>query len=364
MTENITRRFTAIFVALVMAIGLMPTMTLQAYGDTLANIELIANDVTFNAANEGYGTQPFSQAWVNNNGLVETGDLTVTLAGNNPEAFELSKKSIPSLLPVEGKTSFNVTPVTGLTQGTYTATVTVSGSQIESKGFNVSFTVNPPGATYTATIRTYLNDTLTDVEGNVELGIGTGRIALPKGDDGIYEASVENGDYTIYINGNNTGRSLVISGDNNSVALNYYTVEFSASTEGNASNGKIGATVNSATISSGAKVLKGDAVTLTASETGASTYAYAWSGSGTNGQTEATLSINVKEAIQAECVITGSGDPIESPDYEINNEGYNWTGSDQAVLLSGANDVLTIHKAPTAAIKIEVQSADDSEVTL
>lgn len=363
MTERVTRRFTAIFLALVMAIGLMPTMTLRAYADTPASISLLANDFTFNAANEGYGAQAIFQPWIHNNGLVETGDLTVTLEGENPEAFELSKTSIPSLL-VDERTSFNVAPVTGLTQGTYTATVTVSGSQIESKGFDVSFTVNPPGATYTATIRTYLNDTLTDVEGTVSLGIGTARIPMPKTDDGIYEAPVENGDYTIYINGSNTGRGLKISGDTKSVTLNYYTVEFSASTEGNASNGKIGATVNSATISSGAKVLKGDIVILTASATGASTYAYAWSGYGTNGQTEATLSINVKEAIQAECVITGSGVPIESPDYEINNEGYNWTGSDQTVLLSGANDVLTIHKAPAAAIKIEVQSADGSEVTL
>lgn len=363
MTENITRRFTAVFLALVMAIGLLPTMTLRAYGETSASISLLANDFTFNAANEGYAAQPPFQAGVHNSGSEETGDLTVTLEGDNSDAFELSKIDIPSL-PVEGKTSFNVYPKTGLMEGTYNATVTVSGSQVESKGFNVSFTVNPPGATYTATIRTYLNDTLTDVEGTVELGIGTGRIALPKGDDGIYEASVENGDYTIYINANNTGRSLVISGGTNSVTLNYYTVEFSASTEGNASNGKIGATVNSATISSGAKVLKGDTVTLTAAATGASSYTYTWSGSGTNGETEATLSINVKEAIQAECVITGSGDPIESPDYEINHEGYNWTGTNQTVILSGANDVLTIHNAPTAAIKIEVQSADDSEVTL
>lgn len=61
--------------------------------------------------------------------------------------------------------------------------------------------------------------------------------------------------------------------------------------------------------------------------------------------------------------VTANADSI---DYKINDTEYNWTGSDQTIVLSGANDSLTIINAPApaAAITFAVQSDDGSNVTI
>lgn len=66
--------------------------------------------------------------------------------------------------------------------------------------------------------------------------------------------------------------------------------------------------------------------------------------------------------------VTAYADPSavteDGPDYEINGTGYDWAGSDQSIVLAGTNDSLTIYHAPSAEIKIEVQSEDDSIITI
>ncbi|WP_124067364.1 S-layer homology domain-containing protein [Clostridium sp. E02] len=57
--------------------------------------------------------------------------------------------------------------------------------------------------------------------------------------------------------------------------------------------------------------------------------------------------------------------PLQSnPDYKIGETGYQWTGSDQSIILSGNDDTLTILKSPTANLKIDVQSEHLSTVTI
>ena len=63
-------------------------------------------------------------------------------------SFELSTTNIPSIATNgnadgngNGNNSFTVTPKTGLTAGTYTATVKVSGTDIVTQSFDVEFTV-------------------------------------------------------------------------------------------------------------------------------------------------------------------------------------------------------------------------------
>lgn len=99
-------------------------------------------DKTFTAATVGYGAQTAYGVTVSNSGNQPTGALTVALTGTNADSFTLSKTTIDSLA-VSGSDSFTVVPATGLSTGTYTATVTVSGEHSISAGFNVSFTVNP-----------------------------------------------------------------------------------------------------------------------------------------------------------------------------------------------------------------------------
>ncbi|GHT59372.1 hypothetical protein FACS1894109_15170 [Spirochaetia bacterium] len=96
---------------------------------------------TFPVEASGYGTQTEKSVTITNTGNQATGALTAALSGTNSTAFSLSTTSIGSIA-AGGTGSFTVVPNTGLTAGTYSATVTVSGGNGITAGFNVSFTVN------------------------------------------------------------------------------------------------------------------------------------------------------------------------------------------------------------------------------
>lgn len=96
---------------------------------------------TFPEATVGYDDQTALDVTVTNEGNAETGDLIVSLSGDNPDAFVVDPSAIESIA-VGGEASFTVTPKTGLAAGTYTATVTVSGTDIVAQDFEVTFTVN------------------------------------------------------------------------------------------------------------------------------------------------------------------------------------------------------------------------------
>ena len=102
-----------------------------------------ATDKNFGTATAGYDAQPAHSVTVNNEGNQPTGALTIALNGANAESFALSKISITNIT-ADGSDIFNVVPKTGLSVGTYNATVTVSGNtNITSRSFNVSFEVTP-----------------------------------------------------------------------------------------------------------------------------------------------------------------------------------------------------------------------------
>lgn len=98
---------------------------------------------TFPEATVGYGDQTALTVTVTNEGNAATGDLTVALSGEGKDNFELSKTNITSIPTDENaKTAtFTVTPKTDLAAGTYTATVTVSGTDIVAQSFDVTFKV-------------------------------------------------------------------------------------------------------------------------------------------------------------------------------------------------------------------------------
>lgn len=96
---------------------------------------------TFTAATVGYAAQTAKTVTVSNTGNRTTGDLTVTLSGSNADSFTLSKNSITDIA-VSGNDTFTIVPKSGLSAGTYTATVTVSGNNSITASFDVSFTVN------------------------------------------------------------------------------------------------------------------------------------------------------------------------------------------------------------------------------
>ena len=98
----------------------------------------------FDALTEGYTADEVEAllVTVENTGNQATGELSVALSGDNPDAFTLTGSPIDSIAVGETGT-FTVRPALGLAVGTHTATVTVSGDNDISESFDVTFTVNP-----------------------------------------------------------------------------------------------------------------------------------------------------------------------------------------------------------------------------
>jgi hypothetical protein len=92
-----------------------------------------------------------------------TGLLDVTLTGTNPTSFTLSGTQISSIATGDIAT-FTVVPKTGLSAGTYTATVTVSNADVPAASFDVNFTVDKKNITFTGVTATKVYD------GNVNFG--------------------------------------------------------------------------------------------------------------------------------------------------------------------------------------------------
>ena len=112
------------------------------------NLE-ISSGSDFAMKDEGYGEGDVETktVTVTNTGATETGDLTVTLSGDNANCFEISptESTISNITSVGGTATFSIKPKKGLAANTYTATVTVSGkdnTDIEAQSLNIRFTVN------------------------------------------------------------------------------------------------------------------------------------------------------------------------------------------------------------------------------
>jgi formylglycine-generating enzyme required for sulfatase activity len=96
----------------------------------------------FPLATVGYGPQTAQSVMIRNTGSQATGALTLGLSGAGSSSFALSATLVNSIA-LWGTGSFTVVPHIGLTAGTYTATVTVSGGNGISVNFTVSFIVLP-----------------------------------------------------------------------------------------------------------------------------------------------------------------------------------------------------------------------------
>jgi formylglycine-generating enzyme required for sulfatase activity len=119
-----------------------------AYGISLSP----TGPVIFPTAIVGYGAQTTQAVTVTNTWNEATGALMVGLSGTDSGSFTLSTTAIGSIA-LSDTAAFTVGPNTGLAAGTYTATVTVSGSNGISADFAVSFMVTPlPGTQSVHTI--------------------------------------------------------------------------------------------------------------------------------------------------------------------------------------------------------------------
>lgn len=96
--------------------------------------------VSFTAKPEGYSSADSQSITVENVGKVTLEEVTIALSGANADSFTLSKNSITNLAR-DASDTFSVSPKIGLSEGTYTATVSVSEEHCTTKSFTVSFTV-------------------------------------------------------------------------------------------------------------------------------------------------------------------------------------------------------------------------------
>jgi len=97
--------------------------------------------VTFPAAKVGYGAQNAQTVTVENVGGNPTGALTIALSGTNASNYFTLTQSGISDIAVDGTGTFTITPKSGLSAGTYDATVTVSGGNGISMEINIRFIV-------------------------------------------------------------------------------------------------------------------------------------------------------------------------------------------------------------------------------
>jgi uncharacterized repeat protein (TIGR02543 family) len=86
-------------------------------------------------------TAPAHSVSVSNASTVATGALTVALSGANQTSFVLSRTSIPSIASGGAAQTFTVAPRADLAAGVHRATVTVSGTGLTARSFNVEVNV-------------------------------------------------------------------------------------------------------------------------------------------------------------------------------------------------------------------------------
>ena len=112
-----------------------------------ANISLDkTGTMDFGSKEVGYSAAPAAQTvTITNNGTAATGPLTIALDGDNKTDFTLNKTNITNIA-ASGKDTFTVQPKTGLSAGTYNATVKVggNGAGVTEQNFDVKFTVTAP----------------------------------------------------------------------------------------------------------------------------------------------------------------------------------------------------------------------------
>ena len=273
------------------------------------------------------GAKTFYAKWVQNP-AIGMQPVSQTIAEGAPVSFTVSASVDSGTLSYQWQKydGSNWSTITGATGATYTiASVKAADAGqyqcvvTNTDGVSAATTSNAAAlaVTFTAKVTIDKNGSSSPnpVTGNIELKQGTETKATLSGSNGVYSANVVNGTYDIYVNGQNVGQTITINNAASNTTINYYTVSFSVTDAGTASGSSVKATVGGTEISSGAIVLKGKTVVLTATGIGADYYAYIWSGSGTKGQDTNLLTISsLSGKVDATCTVTGR---TTAPTYSV-----------------------------------------------
>ena len=99
----------------------------------------------FGSMEVGYTYTTGRNLTITNKGAADTGPLTITVEGANPEAFTVSPSNIKNIAASKSAMS-TVSPAKGLAAGIYTATLKISGDNVNTLSLNMKFTVTDPNA--------------------------------------------------------------------------------------------------------------------------------------------------------------------------------------------------------------------------
>ena len=154
------------------------------------------------------------------------------------------------------------------------------------------------------------------------------RTAAFSGAGGTLTAQAPNGTWAVYDGGTDTGERIVIQNGNGETGLEYYTVQFGVQDAGDASGSTISATCKDQKIESGAVLLRGSSLVITASGAGVSengSYFYAWNDAQPNALTDDTLTIRqLTKPVNAQCTVTGVDIDFTPPTGTIALKSSSW----------------------------------------
>jgi len=196
--------------------------------------------------------------------------------------------------------------------------------------------------------------------------------------DGILTAKVSNGTWKIYDGDTYTQVNIDIDNNDDDVTLDYYTVSFDVTHVSPASNSTIKATYDGNRIESGAVVLSGKELVITATGVGKYEVFYLWSGMGTNNQTTAQIVTgNLNSKVNALCTVIGSkinptytiptdltatyGDRLSSV---ILPAGWNWEGNETGTVGNAGTRTHRATFTPEDQDNYNVLSGIDVEVNV
>jgi len=279
----------------------------SSYGGSITNCAALNQSVKANGAGANVARVACAQTGMGASTLsgnfgfyemVVTSNNTPKTISNNANGQDGASKTALELQSVSGyPNGFNVSPwvfTPGRLPGLGTAVVKPQYLA----AIRLSLSVQRNGMAWnnhekTFTLKLRSDETVTQTMS----GTGSSLMAIVK----------QSGVWKVYEGNTDTGATITANEVTGEGTINYFTVSFSIINTGIASGSVISATYGGSSISSGATVLSGKQLVITATGAGATTYLYSWSGAGTSSQTTNSITIGFLDSrIDAQCVVTSS----------------------------------------------------------
>ena len=270
-------------------------------------------------------------------------------------------------------TTVNITAGTapiGMTFNHWTSEPAVEFANPNTSGTSFTMIAQPvtvtavfEAARYTVTLTVRKDNAAWNAHGKTFMLKSGEQEELMTGDNATVTATVLNGTWKVYDGDTDTGATVVINNAAGNTTLNYYTVTYSVE-EYTASGSVITATYGGNAISSGAVVLGGATLTITAvgANTGKDSYIYEWSGTASG--MEATYTTVVNAAVNAICSvignrITGVENPLQTNSLKA------WTNNG-TLYVSGMTEgkVWKLYNVSGSLVKQGIANSDVTTISL